>query len=76
MFVGMIHNKLPSYHNPLEGSSDKNSATSSAGECMGSPGAQGCNVVTSTDPSIAAPVLESTPALQTIPMVMVQMAAN
>jgi hypothetical protein len=38
---------------------------------MASPEPRGCNVVTSTDPIITIPVLEGTPALQTIPTVTV-----
>jgi hypothetical protein len=75
MFVGMVYSGSPSQCTPLEKSSGEDSTTSGAGGSLGSPGPRGCNVVTSTDPFIAAPVPESTPALQTIPMVTVHTAA-
>jgi hypothetical protein len=40
------------------------------------PAPEGCNVVTSTDPVIDTPVPENTPALQTIPTIMVLMTTS
>jgi hypothetical protein len=67
MFVGTVYNWLPSRCTPLEESSSKDDATS--------PGPRGCNVVTSMDPIVAAPIPESTPALQTTATITVWMMA-
>jgi hypothetical protein len=72
MFIGMVHSRSPSQRTPLEESSNENGSTSGAGGSLGSPAPQGCNVVTSTDPTIATLVSESTPVLQTIPTVTVR----
>jgi hypothetical protein len=74
MFIGMVHKGSPSRRTPLEESSNENGATSGARGSLGSPVPRGRNVVTMTDPTIAALVPESTPALQTIQMVTMQMA--
>jgi hypothetical protein len=74
MLVGMVHSGSPSLRTTLAESSDEDGATSSARGSLGSPGPRGCNMVTLTDPIITTQVLESTPALQTIPTVMVRTA--
>jgi hypothetical protein len=75
MFVGMVHSGSPSQRTPLEESSNENGSTSGAGGSLGSPAPRGCNVVTSTDPTIAALVPESTLVLQTSLTVTVRMTA-
>jgi hypothetical protein len=67
----MVHKGSPSLHTALEESSNEDGTTSGAGGSSGSPGPQGCNVVTPTDPIITMIAPENTPALQTIPMVTV-----
>jgi hypothetical protein len=73
IFVGMVHIGLPSLHTALEESSNKDRAISGVRGSSESPDHRGCNVVTPTDPITATP--ESTPAIQTIPMVKVRTTA-
>jgi hypothetical protein len=58
----------------LKESSGEDIATSGIEGSLGSSNPRGCNVVTSTYPTIDAQILEGTPAVQTIPVVMVWMA--
>jgi hypothetical protein len=71
----MMHNGSPSLHTILEESFDGSSTTSGEGGSFGSPGPQGCNMVTPTVPITTTPPSENTPALLTIPTVTVQTAA-
>jgi hypothetical protein len=70
----MVYNVSPSLHIALEESSNKDSATSGTGGSLAAPSLRGCNMVSSTDCAITTPVLENTPALQTIPTVTVRTA--
>jgi hypothetical protein len=69
IFIGMVNSGSPSLHTALEESFGKDGATSGVRGSSGSPGPQGCNVVTPTDPITATPAPENIPALQTIPTV-------
>jgi hypothetical protein len=71
VFIGMLHNGSLSLHTALKESFDEDDAISGVRGSSRSPGPQGWNVVTLTDPITATPAPEKSPALQTIPTVMV-----
>jgi hypothetical protein len=76
IFVGMVHTGSPSSHTIPEDSTSEGAAALATGGSSGSPGPRACNVVNLIVPITTTPALENTPALQTAPMVTVQIAAS
>jgi hypothetical protein len=71
---GMSRSGSPSLHAILEESPSGDDSTSSEGESNSSAIPTACNVVTSITPIVTTPLLEETPAHQTIPAVPQQVA--
>jgi hypothetical protein len=75
VFVGMVHNGWPSLYNTLKEFSDEGNTTSSEVESSGLPVTRGCNVVTPIIPITTILPPENTPALLTVPTVLMWTAA-
>jgi hypothetical protein len=75
VFIGTVHSGSPSLHTTLKDSSDEGDPVSGKGGSFGSPGPQGCNVVTPTSLIITTPVPENTLVLLSILSVPVWTAA-
>jgi hypothetical protein len=69
VFVGVVHNGLPSLQTILEESTDEGDTASSGVGSSDFPVSWGCNVVTSSVPITTTPLLEGTPPPLTIAMV-------
>jgi hypothetical protein len=75
VFVGMVHNGLPSVHTIHEESSNDGDASLGRGEGSGLSGPQRCNMVTPIAPITTIPPPENALALLTIPTVSLWTAA-